>query len=85
MGILGMKTLSRGVVIKIFGAESVENFLHFAMTQPISAAVVGCETIEQLEMNVRIARSFQPMLKKDQEILLSKVKSYARELMYYKL
>jgi predicted aldo/keto reductase-like oxidoreductase len=85
MGILGMKTLSRGVVIKIFGAESVENFLRFAMTQPISAAVVGCETIEQLEMNVRIARSFQPMPRKDQEILFSKVKSYARELMYYKL
>jgi predicted aldo/keto reductase-like oxidoreductase len=85
MGILGMKTLSRGVVIKIFGAESVETFLRFAMTQPISAAVVGCETIEQLETNVRIARSFQPMPRKDQEILLSKVKSYARELMYYKL
>ena len=85
MGILGMKTLSRGVCIKIFGAESVENFLRFAMTQSISTAVVGCETIEQLEMNVRIAQSFQPMPKKDQDILLSRVKSYARELMYYKL
>jgi len=85
MGILGMKTLSRGVAIKIFGVESVENFLRFAMTQPISAAVVGCETIEQLEMNVRIAQSFQPMPTKDQDILLSRVKSYARELMYYKL
>ncbi len=85
MGILGMKTLSRGVCVKIFGAESVENFFRFAMTQPISAAVVGCETIEQLEMNVRIARSFQPMSKKDQDILLNRVKSYARELMYYKL
>ena len=85
MGILGMKTLSRGVCIKIFGTESAENFLRFALTQPISTAVVGCETIEQLEMNVRIAQSFQPMPKKDQDILLSRVKSYARELMYYKL
>ena len=85
MGILGMKILSRGVSIKIFGVESVENFLRFAMTQPISAAVVGCETIEQLEMNVRIAQSFQPMPTKDQDILLGRVKSYARELMYYKL
>src|SRR4030043_530823 len=85
IGILGMKTLSRGVCVKIFGAESAENFLRFALTQPISTAVVGCETIEQLEMNVRIARSFQPMPKKDQDILLSRVKSYARELMYYKL
>lgn len=85
MGILGMKTLSRGVCIKIFGTESAENFLRFALTQPISTAVVGCETIEQLEMNVRIAQSFQPMPKKDQDILLNRVKSYARELMYYKL
>ena len=85
MGILGMKTLSRGVCIKIFGAESIENFLRFAMTQPISAVVIGCETIEQLEMDVRIAKSFQPMPQKDQDILLSRVKSYARELMYYKL
>jgi len=85
MGILGMKTLSRGVVVKIFGVESVENFFRFAMTQPISAAVVGCETVEQLEMNVRIAQSFQPMPQKEQDILLGRVKSYARELMYYKL
>jgi predicted aldo/keto reductase-like oxidoreductase len=85
MGILGMKTLSRGIVIKIFGAESIESFLRFTLTQPISTAVVGCESIAQLEMNVRIAQSFQPMPKKDQDILLNKVKSYARELMYYKL
>lgn len=85
MGILGMKTLSRGVCARIFGDESIETFLRFALTQSISTAVVGCETIDQLEMNVRIAQSFQPMPIKDQGILLNKVKSYARELMYYKL
>ena len=85
MGILGMKTLSRGVCTKIFGVESVENFLRFAMTQPISTAVVGCESIEQLETNVRMAQSFQPMPIREQEILIQRVKSYARELMYYKL
>jgi predicted aldo/keto reductase-like oxidoreductase len=85
MGILGMKTLARGICIKIFGAESAEDFLHFAMTQPITTVVVGCETIEQLETNVRIAQSFQPMPQKDQDVLLNRVKSYARELMYYKL
>jgi hypothetical protein len=85
MGILGMKTLSRGICIKIFGVGSIETFLRFALTQPISAVVIGCESIEQLEMNIRIAKSFQPMPIKEQEILLNRVKSYARELMYYKL
>jgi len=85
MGMMGMKTLSRGVCIKIFGVESTETFLRFALTQPISTAVVGCENIEQLEMNVRIAKSFQPMTQQEQELIVTKVKSYARELMYYKL
>lgn len=85
MGILGMKTLSRGVCARIFGDESIETFLRFALTQSISTAVVGCETIDQLEMNVRIARSFQPMDQQEQNVLISRVKSYSRELMYYKL
>jgi len=85
MGILGMKTLSRGVCIKIFGVESIETFLRFALTQPISTVVIGYESVEQLEMNIRIAKSFQPMPIKEQGILLNRVKSYARELMYYKL
>jgi predicted aldo/keto reductase-like oxidoreductase len=85
MGILGMKTLSRGVCARIFGDESIETFLRFALTQSISTAVVGCETIDQLEMNVRIARSFQPMDQLEQNVLISRVKSYSRELMYYKL
>ena len=85
MGILGMKTLSRGVATKIFCEESVETFLRFALSQPVSAAVVGCDTLEQLEMNVRIVRSFVAMDSKEQNVLLNKVKPYARELMYYKL
>ncbi|MCJ7705871.1 MAG: aldo/keto reductase [Desulfobacterales bacterium] len=85
MGILGMKTLSRGVCARIFGDESIETFLRFALTQSISAAVVGCKTIDQLEINVRIARSFQPMDQLEQNVLISRVKSYSRELMYYKL
>ncbi len=85
MGILGMKSLSRGVSVKIFGVEAIEDFLRFTMSQSISSVVVGCDTIEQLERNVQIARSFQPMPIREQEILLKRVKPYARELMYYKL
>jgi predicted aldo/keto reductase-like oxidoreductase len=85
MGILGMKSLSRGVSVKIFGSESSENFLRYALSQPVSTIVVGCDTIEQLEMNAKVAQAFRPMTKRDQDILLEKAKPYARELMYYKL
>jgi predicted aldo/keto reductase-like oxidoreductase len=85
MGILGMKVFSHGACAKIYGIELVEKFLRFALAQPISTAVIGYETIEQLEMNARIARSYQPMTKMEQENLIDRVKYYARELMYYKL
>ena len=85
MGILGMKSFSRGVSVKIFGPDSSENFLRYALSQPVSTIVVGCDTIEQLEMNAKVAQAFRPMTKRDQDILLAKTKPYARELMYYKL
>jgi len=84
MGVLGMKVFSRGACIKIYGIELIEKCLRFALAQPISTAVVGCDTIEQLEMNIRIARAFQPLTKKEQEDLIDRVKYYARELTYYK-
>jgi predicted aldo/keto reductase-like oxidoreductase len=84
MGVLGMKVFSRGACVKIYGIELIEKCLRFALAQPISAAVVGCDTIEQLEMNVRIARAFQPLTKTEQENLIDRVKYYARELAYYK-
>jgi predicted aldo/keto reductase-like oxidoreductase len=85
LGILGMKSFSRGVSIKIFGPDSSENFLRFALSQPVSTIVVGCDTIEQLEINAKVAQTFRPMTKRDQNILLEKARPYARELMYYKL
>jgi predicted aldo/keto reductase-like oxidoreductase len=85
MGILGMKSFSRGVSIKIFGPDSSENFLRFALSQPVSSIVVGCDTIEQLEINAKVAQKFRTMTKRDQDILLDKTRPYARELMYYKL
>jgi predicted aldo/keto reductase-like oxidoreductase len=85
MGILGMKSFSRGVSMKIFGPDSSENFLRFALSQPVSSIVVGCDSIEQLEMNAKVAQPFRPMTKRDQDILLDRTKPYARELMYYKM
>jgi predicted aldo/keto reductase-like oxidoreductase len=84
MGILGMKSFSRGVSVKIFGPDSSADFLRYALSQPVSTIVVGCDTIEQLEMNAKVAQAFRPMTIRDQNILLHKTKPYARELMYYK-
>lgn len=59
-------------------------FLQFALSQPISNVVIGCDSIEQLEQNAEFARSFVPLSGEEQASLVAAMKPYARELMLYK-
>ncbi len=72
LGVIGMKVL-RGFVgaARRFGPDlgaeltargiTVAKLLRFAWSYPISTAIVGCETIGELEENVAIARVARPM------------------------
>jgi predicted aldo/keto reductase-like oxidoreductase len=84
MGIIGMKVYFRGFADKLPRFETMEPFFRFALSQPITTAVIGCDDVEQLEENVKFAGSFSPMTEKETQELIGNVSSYARELMYYK-
>jgi len=84
MGIIAMKVYWRGFATKIPGVSSLEPFLRFALSHPVSTAVIGCDNIKQLEENVRFTSSFKPMTVKEKEALVTSVALYARRLMYYK-
>jgi len=84
MGIVGMKVYFRGFADKLPWFETMEPFFRFALSQPITTAVIGCDNVEQLEENVQFAESFSSMTEKEIQELIGNVSSYARELMYYK-
>jgi aryl-alcohol dehydrogenase-like predicted oxidoreductase len=84
MGIIGMKVYFRGFADKLPWFETMEPFFRFALSQPTTTAVIGCDDVEQLEENVKFAGSFSPMTEKETQELIGNVSSYARELMYYK-
>jgi len=84
MGIIAMKVYIRGMVTQIPGVDSVEQFYRFALSHPVTTAIIGCDTIAQLEENVRCAQSFVPLKKKEIGGLIDFVAPYARELLYYK-
>jgi len=84
MGIIAMKVYWRGFATKIPRVSSLEPFLRFALSHPVSTAVIGCDNIEQLEENVRFASSFKPMPRKEMQLLIEQIAPYARSLMYYK-
>ena len=84
MGIVGMKVYLRGLAARLPGEEGLEPFLRFALSQPVSTIVIGCDDLRQLEENVRYAETFQPMPADKQEELVRRVAPFARQLMYYK-
>jgi hypothetical protein len=84
MGIIGMKIYFRGFAKQLPWYDSMEPFFRFALSQPISTAVVGCDSILQLEENVAFATAFTPLTEQEMTKLADDTAPYARELMYYK-
>jgi predicted aldo/keto reductase-like oxidoreductase len=84
MGIVAMKVYFRGFAARIPDYQGMEPFFRFALSQPVTTAVIGCDDIHQLEENVSFASSFTPMPQEEENKLLEFVAPYARQLMYYK-
>lgn len=94
MGIIGMKVL-RGFVGNsapridlhpdlLKQKISVSRLLSYAFSQPISTAIIGCETIGQLEENVAVARVFRPMDEGQRADLVERTKPLVRFAASYK-
>ncbi len=84
MGIVAMKTYFRGLAAQLPGFRDLEAFYRFALSHPISTAVIGCDSIRQLEENVRFASSFEAMTKDEMDGMRDVIAPHARSLMYYK-
>jgi aryl-alcohol dehydrogenase-like predicted oxidoreductase len=84
MGIIGMKVYFRGFASRLPWFTSMEPFLRYALSQQVSTVVIGCDSIAQLEENVRFAEAFEPMTEEEQRRIERDVAPFARQLMYYK-
>ena len=91
-GIMAMKTLGAGGLMGapsfyidpeadrpniIPDKISIEEALHFVWSLPVSTIISGCEMVEELEMNVKAARSFVEMNEEQRNTLITKVSDLA--------
>ena len=60
MGILGMKPMGSGVLLRSDTATPVE-FLHYAMSLPVSVTITGCDSMQVLDQALTLARNFRPL------------------------
>jgi aryl-alcohol dehydrogenase-like predicted oxidoreductase len=60
MGIIAMKTLGAGALLKQ-SVASVEEALRYVWTLPVSTAILGCSTAEQIRADARLAQTAKPL------------------------
>ena len=61
MGIIGMKIPARDRLFKPGAVTTMKDAMGYVLTLPVSTVIIGCKTVEQLEENVAIAKSFSPL------------------------
>jgi aryl-alcohol dehydrogenase-like predicted oxidoreductase len=94
MGIIGMKVL-RGFIAPgeprvdlhpelLRSKLTVARLLRFAFAQKISCAIIGCETVQQVEENVAVARVGKVMDAEEARDLVERTRPYFRHALSYK-
>jgi aryl-alcohol dehydrogenase-like predicted oxidoreductase len=86
LGVIAMKTLCRGQLPELAEnpGEAVRELLAYALSQAVTLAVVGADSVPQVLELAAAARDVTPMTLKEQHRLEAAVGPLARQLMYYK-
>ena len=74
LGVIAMKTLAGGNLLRRKAATAKE-CLSYVWSLPVSAAVPGCQDIEQVETDAAVARAAKPLSKTAMEALRRRVAS----------
>ena len=74
-GVIAMKTLSMGKILS-YQVATVAEALRWVWSQPVSVLVSGCESVEQINYNVYLAKTFTPMPEDEQAALLARTEPH---------
>src|SRR5215468_4270893 len=71
IALLGMKPLASGAIPQNNIAGAIE-CLHFALSQPTSVVINGCDSMERLDQAFEAARTFKPLTQQQVAALVAK-------------
>jgi len=98
MGIIGMKIPSRGRLLANWkpaaegrretdrgpGTLDMREALRYVLSLPVSTVIVGCDNIAQLEQNVAVARSFNPLSPGQMATLEERAQPVHRQALFFR-
>jgi predicted aldo/keto reductase-like oxidoreductase len=71
IGVLGMKSMGDGLILKSKTATPVE-CLHYAMTLPTSTVITGIDSLKILQQDLEAVKTFRPLTEKQVAELLAR-------------
>ncbi len=84
MGIIAMKVTSEGRISQNGGILTMKQALEYVYSLPVSTAIVGISSIEELEENIRIASDFEELSDAEMRSTESLTEPHKAELNYTK-
>lgn len=72
MGVIAMKVMAAGKV----PAEDRSLYLRYALTPPVDVAIVGMDSVAQVEENVRVAENFAPLSALEEKQVLERALAF---------
>lgn len=66
------------------GTLTMREAVYYALSRPVSTIIVGCDTIAQLEENVRYAREFTPLSDNQAAQLVAKAEPVSKPSLFFR-
>ena len=75
----------RGAIATTPGTLTKRETFYYNLSLPISTAIIGCDSVEQVEECVELARSFTPLSQAQMAAMEAKVESVAKQALFFRL
>jgi uncharacterized protein len=82
IAIIGMKSFAGGNLLKNGVDVTPQEALRYSMSLPVATVVSGMDSMEVLEQNLAVARSFSPMGDEERSALLARTAASAKDGKY---
>ena len=66
------------------GTLHMREALYWTLSQPVSTAIIGCDSIAQLEENVELARQFNPLTQRQLAEMTERTEPIAKQALFFK-
>jgi aryl-alcohol dehydrogenase-like predicted oxidoreductase len=66
------------------GPLQMREAMYYALSLPVSTVIVGCDSIQQLEENVQLAREFTPLSAHQMSTLAARAEPVSKQAMFFK-